>query len=397
MKNNQLKDKIQQEALNSWLDNDKRGTVQIITGLGKTFISLHALYTMPKDKIHLFLAETIERERDLMKDILKYNKIFNRNVLEDYDLRFFCYQSAYKWQNQEFGLVIADEIHDSLSPAYHQFYLNNKFDAIIGLSATIDKSIEYNNFTKGDLLDKIAPICYTYNINQGQVDGTSRKLNIYIINHELDNINKTIKAGNAKKPFFQSELQSYSYWDKEHKKAWYIDDKDLRELKITITSTKRSKLLYELPSKITIVKELIKVINGQTILFGNSINSLLKITPNVVSSRYSEDQNKAIRDSFESGKINLIGSFKMLKQGANLTELDNCVIMSYYGIEKDIIQRIGRLRDNGTTGSVFIIRTNGTQENIWFQKMIQNIVEFNVIECDNIQDCIKKYKINEKN
>jgi len=107
-KNNLSKDKVQREAVEKWINSNKKGTVEIITGLGKSFISLHALYTMPKNAIHLFLAETVERERDLMKDILKYNEIFNRNVLEDYDLRFYCYQTSYKWKHQKFGLVIAD-------------------------------------------------------------------------------------------------------------------------------------------------------------------------------------------------------------------------------------------------------------------------------------------------
>tara|TARA_R110000851_G_scaffold315229_2_gene477552 strand:- start:4146 stop:4385 length:240 start_codon:yes stop_codon:yes gene_type:complete len=76
----------------------KKGTCQIITGLGKTFISLHALYTMPKgdDKIHLFLAEQKDRVKDLREDILKYNKLFNRDVLNDYNLQFQCYQTVYK-------------------------------------------------------------------------------------------------------------------------------------------------------------------------------------------------------------------------------------------------------------------------------------------------------------
>lgn len=53
---------------------------------------------MPKKdgKINLFLAETVERKKDLIADIQKYNKIFNRNVLNDYILKFSCYQSAYK-------------------------------------------------------------------------------------------------------------------------------------------------------------------------------------------------------------------------------------------------------------------------------------------------------------
>lgn len=109
--NNLLKDKIQKEALKFWLENDKKGTAELATGVGKTILALHALYTMDSkiSDVHLFLAETVTRKKDLLKEIEKYNKIFNRNVLKDYNLKFYCYQSVYKWKNKNFGLIIADE------------------------------------------------------------------------------------------------------------------------------------------------------------------------------------------------------------------------------------------------------------------------------------------------
>ena len=56
---NELKDKIQQEALNKWLENEKQGVIILPTGVGKTILALHALYTMDKNDItHVFLAET---------------------------------------------------------------------------------------------------------------------------------------------------------------------------------------------------------------------------------------------------------------------------------------------------------------------------------------------------
>ena len=51
----EIREEVQQKALNSWLNTNKKGTLEIITGLGKTFISLHALCTMPKnDNIHIY-------------------------------------------------------------------------------------------------------------------------------------------------------------------------------------------------------------------------------------------------------------------------------------------------------------------------------------------------------
>jgi len=412
LNNNLLQDKIQREAVQAWINSGKRSTCEIITGLGKTITSLHALYTMPKDdKVHIFLAEVTDRQKDLNNDIEKYNKLFNVNVLEDYNLIFSTYQSAYKYKDKQYGLVIADELPDSLSPQYSKFYYNNKYDAIIGLSATINRKTEYiiNNkvVTKGDLLDEIAPVCFTYTVNQGQLDGTSRKLNIYIIKHELDNVTKNIKAGNKFKSFLQTEFQSYDYWDKQFKKNLFLQPKEdediskfevIKNIKIQNASNRRKDLLYKLPSKVKVVKKLLNNIKGKTILFGNSIDSLLDITPNTVSSRKSKEQNEAIREAFDNNKINTIASFKKLEQGANLKELDNVILHSYYSIEGKIIQRAGRNRMNGDkVGNLFILCTVNSQEEIWLSKAIQNFTEYNIINCENVDDCIKQYKLNETN
>jgi superfamily II DNA or RNA helicase len=400
--NNLLKDKIQMEALASWLESNLKGTFNVSTGVGKTFMFLHCLHKMPKNKdVHLFLAEVTDRKKDLWDDIKKYDSIFNTKTLIDYNLKFKTYQSAYKLKNYEFGLVGADEIHNSLTPEYSKFYFNNIYKAIVGLSATIDLNTKYeadnNQFiTKGELLNKVAPICFKYTITQAKNDGVGRNLKVYVISQELDSVNKTIKAGNHIKSFFQTEKTAYDYWDKEHKKSWFIEDPEMKSLKIRITSTKRSNLLFNLPSKINTVKELLSNIEGKTIIFGNSLDSLLKITPNVVSSKYSEDENKAIREAFDKNQIQTIGSFKKLRQGANLNGLDNCIIMSYFSSEGHQVQQWGRLRPNdGKIGNVFILLTKNTQEEVWFEKMTKDLQDFEFIYCDNLEDCIKKLRENE--
>jgi len=395
---NKQKDEIQQKALQAWQDAGKIGTCEIITGLGKTFISLHALYTMPRDnKIHLFLAETVGRKKDLIADIKKFNKIFNRDVTNDYNLQFLCYQSAYRLKGNKYGLVICDEVHDSLSPAYSQFYKNNSYDAIIGLSATVNKTVKYmisdKLVTKGEILKSIAPICFKYSIDQGQKEGTARSLQLYVILHKLDSDTKNIVAGSKSKRFYQTEKAAYDYWDKIHKRAWYILDEDDKRLKIRISAYKRSSILYNLESKVVVIKKLLEHLTTKTIVFGNSLESLLKITPNVVSSKNTEVINDRIRYAFDTGKINIIGSFKKLKQGANLVGLDNCIIMSYYSTDKDFIQRIGRLRDDGTVGYVFILLTEDTQEEVWFSKMTEGIQNLKPIYFNNINECLTSLKI----
>jgi len=407
---NKLKEKVQEDALQEWISAGKIGTTEIATGLGKTFLALKALYTMPRNdgKTHLFLAEQVDRQNDLIKDVVKFNSVFKRNVFKDYKLQFQCYQTVRNWVHKDFGLVILDECHEFLTRENVKFYFNNNTDALLGLSATINRelfySIEGKVKSKGELLDEIIPTCFKYTLNDAQKEGTSRKLNIYVINHQLDRINKTVEAGNAKMKFWQSEAAAYKYWDLLLKKYIYSYPKEgediykfeeTKNLKIMSTVDKRNKILYNLHSKTIAIKELLKQIEGKSIIFGNSINALQSITPNVISSKQSQAENEAIRKKFDEGKIDNIASWKKLEQGANLDDLDNCIIHSYYSVEGKIIQRLGRLRQNGEkVGNVFVFITENTQEEVWFKKAFENLTDFNIIQCESIEDCIKQYKEN---
>jgi superfamily II DNA or RNA helicase len=384
------REEIQDEALIAWHKNRKKGTVEIITGLGKTKIAMDAIKTLPTTAKILFLAEVKDRETELRNEMKKW-KVKHKNV------DFACYQSAYKWTNKSYDLVIADEIHDSLTAKYSLFYENNSYKHILGLSATVDRKAwadEDNEIRKGDMLDKYCPVVYTYGIDEGQRDGTSRKLNVHVIRHNLDTVNKTIKAGSKAKPFMQTEWANYQYWDKQFKMALFMPE-NIKSFKIRTTSAARAKVLYNLPSKINATTELVNKLeekNRKTILFGNSLEALKQITPNTVDGYNTDKQNQALRDAFDKGKMKTIASFKKLKQGANLVGLDTCVIMSYYSKSKDLIQRIGRLRNDGTLGDVYIFLTMNTQEEKWFQAMFEDADSLNMIYYNNVKECLKAIK-----
>jgi superfamily II DNA or RNA helicase len=206
--------------------------------------------------------------------------------------------------------------------------------------------------------------------------------------------NKTVKAGNKKKPFMQTEWAAYQYWDKQFKRAMFMDDK-IKTFMIRNTSAARAKILYNLESKIKACQKLVTKLEAKkhrSILFGNSLDALKKVTPNVVDGYNSDKQNEALRKAFDNKKIDTIASFKKLKQGANLVGLDTCIIMSYYSKSKDLIQRIGRLRNDGTLGDVYIFLTLNTQEEKWFQDMFADTSSFNLIYYNNITECLKKVK-----
>lgn len=416
---NQRKDQVQNECLTKWITSDKTGTAEIITGAGKTFLGLKALYTMSKhtDVTHVFLAEQKDREIDLEADIIKFNKLNNCDVHRDYDLKFACYQTVRNWSGYKLGLVIADEIHDSMTPENYKFYINNSFNSIIGLTAKFDGKLQYaikNNETlksffgenivsKLDMLNKVAPVIFKYNTDQGQSEGTSRLLNIYIVESNIDVNNKNVESGNATSRFWQSEEGAMKYANKNVNMAlalqpfpnedYYVYE-ERRNLAIFKASLKRCSLIYDLPTKIATAEKLLKTILGKTIVFSNSLKAVKKVTPHVVASSNSDTENAVNRTMFDEDDIKVIGSFKKLKQGANLERADNVILMSYYSTEIDFIQRIGRLRQNkNLVGNVFVLVTKDTQEEVWLSKMMASSTNYRVVR-GTLEECTNKYLLN---
>lgn len=394
----QRRAEIQNQALEAWLTANKKGVIEVITGLGKTMIAIKAIMTMPKGCKVLWLAETNQRWKDVEEDLAKYKEFYGVDVMEHVEsIEMFCYQTVYKWKGKHHDIVIADEVHDASTVEYFKYFVYNTYDSIIGLSATINRATTYttadgDEITKGELLDSIAPVCFRYTINDGQIEGTARKVVLHVINHNLDYRDKIMPAGTKAKPFLTTEKAAYDYWDNEFKKSLFLPDR-IKEFKLRTTSSARARVLYALPSKIKATRQLLESMGDKTIVFGNSIDALLAVTPYVVSSKNKDAANLDIRNKFDNGDINVIGSFKMLKQGANLKGLTNIVIMSYYSVEKDAIQIIGRLRKDGEKiGHVFIFVTAGTVETKWFAKMTEKFEAFEFVHHHDINSCIQYVK-----
>lgn len=301
------------------------------------------------------------------------------------------------------------EIHDSLTPTYSEFYRNNKYHGLLGLSAKVKKNVYYEKegYSKGDLLNLYCPVIFKYSLSESVDNKTSKSLNIFIIDTQLEKEIKDYKWKLGKKEIITTERYYYDYWHKRFINYCYPDEEFLlgltpeefqkfqenKQILIRDTIRKRSEVLFKAKSKEKIVKELLNNIQGKTLIFGNSLEALNNITPNVISggSKKKEEQNKQIREQFSNGDLKHIASFKKLKQGANLGNFDNTIIHSYYSSETDFIQRFGRQRNSSNEGFVFILKTLDTTEEKWLEKALENFNSYNYYHCSNVEEAITIY------
>jgi superfamily II DNA or RNA helicase len=357
---NKIRELRHKEAVEKWKENNHIGTVEAATGFGKSKVAIDIINTcLDKDNNILILAPTTA-----IIDMWK-NEFIKWKVNTDlYNITYMCYQSAYKEIDTHYHLVIADEIHNSLSTEYYKFYAGNKYDMLVGLSATIPKD-------KKELLDTVAPVCYTYTLTEGIKDGFISPYETIIVLHQLDTQDKYITAGTKANPFLQTEFNKYLYLNKMVIKARYKGGEGF----IKSTLLNRMRFMYTLKSKVEVTKKILEVCKDRkTIIFSNSSVILDDVTDNAIHYRKTDSNNDNIIDKFNDDSINVIASSKKIKEGANLNGADTVILMSYNSTDLDFIQRIGRALRYGEDkiARIFIIVTQQTVEEKWFEKMTKS-------------------------
>lgn len=381
----QLLNQRQSEAVEAW---NGVGTINAAVGFGKNFTAFKCIekalemsWIKKGDKI-FFFAETMAREDTLWKEL----ELYGKGLRSMFDWRFYCYQSLPVEERQ---LDIYDEIHDALTPKYKQNIVNGaKYK--IGLSATIPKNysifrteLDYKDvnkvysskkeleegdesfINKGQLLEKLCPIVFVYTLEQGITEGLLSPFKTFIVEHTLDAEDKSMLVWKSKKEY-GSESDYYN------KRAKLKQNYNLPFFMKQRLGKEMTLLLYELPSKTKLVKNLLESIGGKTIIFGTRLEQLRLITDNVV-----EGKNfKELVAKFNSGEINTIASSKKLKQGITLEGIENCIIVSYFSTFSDIIQQLGRIVRfvEGKVAKLYIIVTLNTFEEKWFKEM-QNMYD----------------------
>src|SRR5690606_19342017 len=204
--------KIQQKALETHRKAGGFSTLAMCTGAGKSRCGVlraaEVVEKNPNAKILLACFTTDQRDNVWRKEFEEwgYSDIYENNIVER-----VCYVSLPKIIQQEFDLVIADEAHH-LTEASILFFEANKIHSILALTATppVDQ-------IKKAILNAVAPISFVYPVEKGIADGVVAPFEIDIIYTYLEDKLKTVDAGSKAKPFKQTELAAYTYWDKAFK------------------------------------------------------------------------------------------------------------------------------------------------------------------------------------
>ncbi len=322
------------------------------TGLGKTRSLLKCIEASTSVKEWLILVPEITLIQNFKDDVTKhgFTHLFQGKIAD-----VICYQSLYKFKDLEYNLAF-DEGHH-ISELRQEYIESIKSDQRILLSATIPRDVR-------ERLEEFGK-WYTYKISlQDGIDqGILPAPEIFVRYVELDDKEKIYSWKYGEKVVPLSAKQYYSALDKSvgyWKERYTREDKLYLKKKWFMAAIDRKRWMGEYKTKEA--QELLDKSKGRLICFCSSMDQAKRLGGvQSVHSKNTPQQNKAIITNFNNLESERLFSCSMLKEGVNLSSIEEGIIIQLPGNTKEVVQSIGRVL-RGLAPKIYILVIKNTKD-----------------------------------
>jgi superfamily II DNA or RNA helicase len=339
----------QQQALDAWILNSKRGVLVLPTGSGKTVIGINAISLLNTPTLVIVpTLDLLDQWRSKLKEELKIDVgKLGGGEQEIKAITVSTYDSAYIHAarlGNKFGLIIFDEVHHLPAESFKQIAEMFAAPFRMGLTATYERDdglhSELNRLIGGKVFEKkvkdlsgehLSPFRLQkiaveltaeeqieYERNQGIFTDYLRKCNI-TIRTPLDFQKIVIRSG-----------------------------RDPNARKALLARNKARDIALNSVSKIEKFREILKKHKESRLFIFTEHNKLVHIISKeflipAITYRTATKERAEILDRFRSGVYRSVVTSKVLDEGIDVPEADVGVILSGTGSGRAFIQRLGRI------------------------------------------------------
>lgn len=372
MSNKKTKSEIQQSIAEQLADLNKGNNLVIAaTGVGKSRIGIlrveHILEN--NSEANILIVVPTEQLRDV--DWKEQFKIWGK--IESYDkIKTICYKSIHKIKDEQYDLVIFDEVQN-LTLNNSAFLYDNEIKESLSLTATYPHDLKKQEILS--TFNKVIEITLKESVQQDLVSNF-KIIPVYIT---LDQYVKQIKAGSKKTSFLTTECANSQYLNStinELVEKPFKTGSDYARLKML--RLKRYQFLGSLNSKILEASKILRQLEKEkkrTIVFSPNINVANRISP---FTYHSESDNNDFLNMFIEEKINTLSVVDRINEGVNIPNVDAEIIFQTNRSELTLTQRIGRsIRYRPDHQAIiYVLIAKNTVEEEWFESSTKNMKDF---------------------
>jgi superfamily II DNA or RNA helicase len=339
----------QQEALQTWWNQNGRGVVVLPTGTGKTFVALLAIAHVGRPT--LVITPTIPLMNQWFSELLSSFGspvgLLGGGYYDFQPLTVTTYDSAYihleRWGNR-FGLIVFDECHHLPSASYQFAAIGAIAPYRLGLTATPERA----DGKEAILPELIGPIVYRREIKQLAGDFLAEyrviRLEVELSPAEMERYQETRAIY---RQFVQDNgisMGSPTGWRKFLQLTCRLADgraafQAYREQK---------RLAIAAPAKIELLDDLLRRhALDRVIIFTYDNASVYQIARRFLAPAITHQtkarERQQILARFQAGEYNVVVSSQVLNEGVDVPAANVGIILSGTGSVREHVQRLGRL------------------------------------------------------
>lgn len=361
-------------ALNAWDKADRRGSIVLPTGAGKTFVAIHAVQRAQRSAV--IVAPTI----DLLHQW--YTRLVNAFRVEVgvyyggekivRPLTVTTYHSAGDLianQGSSFKLIIFDEVHHLPAPNWGETALMSPSPFRLGLTATYPEEHEQEN-GRWRVDELIGPIVYSKRIDDlaGEQLAEYRTERIRIdltpeerVQYDADfaiyaDFFRSRNLRQTHGPNWLNELMRLSAFDPGARRALLARKRILH-------------LLSNAEEKKRMLDHLLREYSHEQILIFNESNAVVydiarrHLIP-ALTGETKAAERKHILEAFQAGKYKAIVTSKVLNEGIDVPEAKVAIVLAGTANTREYIQRLGR-----------VLRKAGNRQAVLFEVIARDTIE----------------------
>lgn len=339
----------QKQSLDTWILNNKRGTIVLPTGSGKTVVGINAisLVNMPTIVIVPTL-DLLEQWRSRLKKEFEVDVgVLGGGKQEIKALTVSTYDSAYIHAvrlGNKFGLIIFDEVHHLPAESYK--YIAEMFAAPfrMGLTATYEREDgghnELNRLVGGKVFEKKVKELAGEYLSSFRV----QKIKVALI--EEEQIEYELNQGIFTDYLRKSNITIKTPFD--FQKIVMRSGRDPNARQALLARNKARDIALNSVSKMDKLREILENHNDGRLFIFTEHNKLVHqiskefLIP-AITYRTAGKERTEILDRFRSGVYRAVVTSKVLDEGIDVPEADVGVILSGTGSERAFVQRLGRI------------------------------------------------------
>lgn len=343
----------QQAALAAWNNHDRRGTVVLPTGSGKTFLAVQAIVDAGVST--LVIVPTI----DLMNQWhATLTNAFGDQLSEEVgvlgggshnvnNLTVTTYDSAYRYINEygdQFGLLVVDEVHHLPAPTYQQIPEMTIAPYRLGLTATYERADGKHEV----LEDLIGPVVYEEDVDELAGEFLS----------EYETIHLTVELTSEEREQYDEEYQIYrDYIDSHDFDIWKAEgyqeflkrsSYDPQGRRALIAKQRAEEIARTAAKKLdTLDNQLKRHYDDRTIIFTANNDFAYDISQEFIvpciTHQTETDERTEILERFRTGEYSMLITSQVLDEGIDVPAANIGIILSGSASKRQYAQRLGRI------------------------------------------------------